>query len=123
MDMNFLHPRKGKRTGDNKAQFAALVATATARQATSLTVGAMMNRSSAYQQDADILGSRIAFFAQDSVVARKQTKGGSFWSLDQGIVQENAELPVNLSGSTKGNEEERDYTAPETQGAQWGTEL
>lgn len=126
MDMDFPHPRKAAKAADRQASYASLVASATARQATSMTVSAMLSNRHAMPTATDFAGSRIRFFAGRAAGLRGANAGGAFWSHDEANdlgLGSKVELPVNLDGSTKGNAEARETETPELQDAKWGTEL
>ncbi len=125
MDMDFPHPRHAARSGLQQADYAALVATATARQASSRTVSALLSMRCEAVEETDMLGSRIAFFAKTGRYNTAMARG-AFWmkELDQGSVMPNAtELPVNLADSVNSNSIQSDTVKPEIQVAQRGTEL
>jgi hypothetical protein len=129
MDMDFPHPRHAESAGTRKADYSALVATATLRQATSRTVSALLSAPRLQRGDADVLGSRIAYFAHRSG-NRAAAVRGAFWiaGSDPQRVQVPAspakfELPVNLAGSTNGNSIPSYTIKPEYQVAERGTEL
>ena len=129
MDMDFPHPRRAASAGTQKADYSALVATATFRQATSRTVSLLLSAPRAYRDDSDVLGSRIAYFAQRSGRG-SATPRGAFWiaGLDQqhGHVLASParfELPVNLAASTNSNSIQSHTINPENQVAERGTEL
>lgn len=129
MDMDFPHPRRAESAGTHKADYSALIATATARQATSRTVSAMLSAPRLGGQDTDALGSRIAYFAQRAG-NRATAPRGAFWIADrtagcnQHPAQQNKfECPVNLAGSTNSNSIQSYTIKPEYLGAERGTEL
>lgn len=108
-----------------KTDYSALVASATAQQATSRTISALLSVPRVENGVTDVLGGRIAFFAQASG-SRANGARGAFWIYgpDQGSQMPNKmTLPVNLAGSTKGNLTELETVEPELQVAEWGTEL
>lgn len=129
MDMDFPHPRTSASAGTQKADYSALVATATSRQATSRTVSALLSAPCRDGGDADGLGSRIAYFAQRTS-NRAGTVCGAFWIIGpnqnngQGTAQHSKfELPVNLTSSTNCNSIQSYIVKPEYQVAERGTEL
>lgn len=125
MDMDFPHPRHAARTGLQQADYSALVATATARQASSRTVSALLSTRCEAVAEIDMLGSRIAYFAKTGRYNAAMARG-AFWmkELDQGSVMPNAtELPVNLADSVNSNSIQSDTVKPDVQVAQRGTEL
>ena len=125
MDMDFPHPRRATSAGTQKADYSALVATATFRQATSRTVSALLSAPRAYRDDTDVLGSRIAYFAQRSGRGSAAPRG-AFWiaGLDQyPEMPAKFELHVNLADSTNGNSIQSYIINPENQVAERGTEL
>ena len=125
MDMDFPHPRRAENAGTHKADYSALIATATFRQANSRTVSALLSAPRLLGQDADVLGSRIAYFAMRSG-NRVASPRGAFWidGSDKHLALKNKfELPVNLAGSTNGNSDQSYITKPELQVAERGTEL
>ena len=129
MDMDFPHPRRAASAGTQKADYTALDVTATSRQATSRTVSALLAATLTYRDDSDVLGSRIAYFAQRSSRGSASPRG-AFWiaGLDQQHGQVLAsparfELPVNLAASTNSNSIQSYTTKPENQVAERGTEL
>ena len=125
MDMDFPHPRRAESAGTQRSDYSALVASATSRQATSRTVSALLSAPRLGGQDADVLNSRIAYFAQRGG-NRAAAPRGAFW-----IAGSNRELalpnklgsPVNLAGSTNGNSIQSYIIHPENQVAERGTEL
>ena len=125
MDMDFPHPRRAESAGTQSADYSALIATATSRQANSRTVSALLSAPRLGGQDADVLGSRIAYFAKRSG-NRAASPRGAFWiaGSDHGSVLQNKfELPVNLAGLTNGNSDQSYTIKPEMQVAERGTEL
>jgi hypothetical protein len=125
MDMDFPHPRRADGVGTQKADYSALVASATSRQATSQTVSALMASPLLNREDVDVLGSRIAYFAQRSS-NRAATPRGAFWiaGSQKDLVQPNKfESPVNLADSTNSNSLQSYTIKPEIQVAERGTEL
>jgi hypothetical protein len=126
MDMDFPHPRKAVMAGERKADFKSLIASATARQATSRTVSAMLSPDAAVRDRRDFMGGRIAFFALAEPGKRRQCASGAFWMDGADNVSDASakiELPVNLEGSTKGNANARETVMPALQDTKWGTEL
>lgn len=130
MDMDFPHPRHAVHAGSNRADYSALVASATSRQATSRTVSALLSAPLLQLDDADVLGSRIAFFAKtDRNVA--VSARGAFWMIGPDQIKSNPvstilnafELPVNLAGLTNSNSDQSLTVNPEYQVAERGTEL
>ena len=124
MDMDFPHPRRAASAGTRKADYSALVATATFRQATSRTVSALLSAPRLEGDDADVLSSRIAYFAQRS--GNLASTRGAFWiaGSDQNSALPNKfGLPVNLAGSTNGNSIQSYTIKPELQVTERGTEL
>lgn len=129
MDMDFPHPRRALSAGSRKADYAALVATATLRQATSQTVSALLSPSALAQYDTENLVSRIAYFSQRSG-NRAATARGAFWIPDDGRLDRQESgvltklgLAVNLAGSTNGNSIQSYTIKPDYQVAERGTEL
>ena len=125
MDMDFPHPRRTESAGTYKADYAALIATATSRQANSRTVSALLSAPRSHGQDTDVLGSRIAYFAMRSG-NRAASPRGAFWidGSDKHLsVKNKFEFPVNLAGSTNGNSIQSYTIKPELQVAERGTEL
>ena len=129
MDMDFPHPRRAESAGTQKADYSALVASATFRQATSRTVSLLLSAPRAYRDDSDVLGSRIAYFAQRSCRGSASPRG-AFWiaGSDQQHGQVLAspatfELPVNLADSTNSNSIQSYTIKPELQVTERGTEL
>ena len=125
MDMDFPHPRRAESAGTRKADYSALVASATSRQATSRTVSALLSAPRLGGDDADVLSSRIAYFAQRSG-NRAATPRGAFWiagSNQDSALPNKLGLPVNLAGSTNGNSIQSYTIKPELQVAERGTEL
>lgn len=123
--MDFPHPRNSARAETRYADYSALVATATSRQAASLTVSALLSGPILNRGDADVLGSRIAYFAERSG-NRVASPRGAFWIArsDQCPAMSNKfELPVNLAGSTNGNSNQSYTIKPEYQTAARSTEL
>jgi hypothetical protein len=129
MDMDFPHPRRALSAGSRKADYAALVATATSRQATSQTVSALLSPAGLAADDGDTLVSRIAYFSQRSG-NRAATARGAFWvpdlrrldRHDSGLLTKFG-LAVNLDGSTNGNSIQSYTIKPDIQVAERGTEL
>ncbi|MEQ1538135.1 MAG: hypothetical protein ABL928_04340 [Sphingorhabdus sp.] len=129
MDMDFPHPRRALSAGSRKADYAALVATATSRQATSQTVSALLSPAGLAQDDTENLVSRIAYFSQRSG-NRAATARGAFWIPDsrqldrqESGVLTKLGLAVNLAGSTNGNSIQSYTIKPDYQVAERGTEL
>jgi hypothetical protein len=129
MDMDFPHPRRALSAGSRKADYAALVATATSRQATSQTVSALLSPASLIHDDRENLVSRIAYFSQRSG-NRAATARGAFWVPDsrqldrqESGVLTKLGLAVNLAGSTNGNSIQSYTIKPDYQVAERGTEL
>jgi hypothetical protein len=125
MDMDFPHPRRTESAGTRKADYSALVASATSRQATSRTASALRSAPRAYRDDSDVLGSRIAYFAQRSGRGSAAPRG-AFWiaGLDQHPeTPARFELPVNLADSTNSNSIQSYTIKPELQVTERGTEL
>jgi hypothetical protein len=125
MDMDFPHPRRAESAGMHKADYSALVATATARQATSRTVSALLSAPSLSEKDTDALASRMAYFAERTE-NRVSFPRGSFWvtSTSNGSATNiKFELPVNLAGSTNSNSIQSYTIQPKFQVAERGTEL
>jgi hypothetical protein len=125
MDMDFPHPRHAASAGTQKADYSALVATATLRQATSRTVSFLLSAPRLQRGDADVLGSRIAYFAQRGG-NRAATPRGAFWiagSAKDPASPAKFELPVNLAGSTNSNSIQPYTIKPGDQVAERGTEL
>ena len=125
MDMDFPHPRRAESAGTHKADYTALIASATFRQANSRTVSALLSAPRLNGQDADVLGSRIAYFAMRSG-NRAASPRGAFWidgSDKHPGLQHKFELPVNLAGSTNCNSIQSYTRKPEYQVAERGTEL
>jgi hypothetical protein len=129
MDMDFPHPRRALSAGSRKADYAALVATATSRQATSRTVSALLSPASLIHDDSENLVSRIAYFSQRSG-NRAATARGAFWVPDsrqldrqESGVLTKLGLAVNLAGSTNGNSIQSYTIKPDYQVAERGTEL
>ena len=125
MDMDFPHPRRAASAGTQKADYSALVATATSRQATSRTVSALLSAPHSDGKDADVLGSRIAYFAHRSG-NRAASPRGAFWiggPDDRSVIPVRAELPVNLADSTNSNSIQSYTIKPELQVTERGTEL
>jgi hypothetical protein len=129
MDMDFPHPRRALSAGSRKADYAALVATATSRQATSQTVSALLSPASLIHDDSENLVSRIAYFSQRSG-SRAATARGAFWVPDsrqldrqESGVLTKLGLAVNLAGSTNGNSIQSYTIKPDYQVAERGTEL
>ena len=125
MDMDFPHPRRALSAGLQNADYAALIATATSRQAASQTVSALLSSARLAQDDADILVSRIAYFSQRSG-NRAATARGAFWiagTNHDSALPNKFGLPVNLAGSTNGNSIQSYTIQSETQAAERGTEL
>lgn len=123
MELNFPHPRRAAKAGTIKADYSALVASATSRQAVSQTVGALLSATPAGDGTFDSLDSRIAFFAGHGATNRVR---GAFWLLGSAKVEETGskfELAVNLSDSVDGNSEQSSTIKPEYQVAERGTEL
>jgi hypothetical protein len=125
MDMDFPHPRQAARSGLQQADYAALVASATARQANSHTVSALLSMRCDAVVGTDMLGSRIAFFAKtgryNAAVAR-----GAFWMKESDQVPNmpnRTESPVNLADSVNSNSIQSDTVKPDVQVAERGTEL
>lgn len=71
MDMDFPHPRHAARIGLQKADYVSLVASATSRQATSRTVGALQSIGRDHVDETDILGNRIAFLPKLTAILRQ----------------------------------------------------
>ena len=125
MDMDFPHPRQAARAGTQQADYTALVATATSRQANSRTVSALLSAPRLNGQDTDVLGSRIAYFSARSG-NRATSPRGAFWiagSNQDSAFPNKFGLPVNLAGSTNGNFSQSYTIKPEMQVAERGTEL
>ena len=126
MDMDFPHPRKAAQAGQQKSDYISLVASATARQANSRTVCAMLTTKAGQRDGRDFMGSRIAFFASSTPGQRGQFVGGAFWTGDtaqQSSPQKETLISVNLADSTKGNADGAEQDMPAMQGTKWGTEL
>ena len=125
MDMDFPHPRHAARIGLQKADYVSLVASATSRQATRRTVGALLSIRRDHVDETDILSSRIAFFARTDRNNAAKARG-AFWvnGQDQSPNMLNKfELPINLADSANGNSNQSDTVQPEFQVAERGTEL
>jgi hypothetical protein len=125
MDMDFPHPRHATSAGTRKADYSALIATATLRQANSRTVSALLSAPRLHGGDTDVLGSRIAYFSARSG-NRAATPRGAFWitgSDQHSVLPNKFGLPVNLAGSTNGNSISSYTIKPENQVAERGTEL
>lgn len=125
MNLDFPHPRHVGRVESRKADYFALVASATSRQATSRTISALLAAPHGHPGEMDFLGSRIAFFARSDgkcpAIAR-----GAFWisgSDEDADRPANGELPVNREGSTDSNSIQLDTVKPELQETERGTEL
>ena len=125
MDMDFPHPRRAESAGLQKADYPALVAAATFRQATSRTVSALLSTPRLGKDEADVLGSRIAYFAERRGTLAASPRG-AFWiggPDDRSALSDRAELPVNLADSTNSNSIQSYIINPEKQVAERGTEL
>ena len=123
--MDFPHPRRAANAGSQKTDYSALVATATLRQATSQTVGAMLSAPCGYQNDSDMLGSRMAYFAQRGAHGSAAARG-AFWIAGSDLPPATTarfELPVNLADSTNSNSIQSYTKHPEKQVPERGTEL
>ena len=125
MDMDFPHPRRAASAGAQKADYSALVATATFRQASSRTVSALLSAPRLGGDTVDVLGSRIAYFANRSGNYAASPRG-AFWigGSDQSLaIPIRSESPVNLADSTNSNSIQSYTIKPENQVAERGTEL
>ncbi len=104
MNMDFPHPRRGLQQANRRSNFAALVATASARQTLSRTTRAMLTAGTRPAFSNDTLSARIAYFANQSRGLALQTPSGGFLPRNSELpgAQENKnESAVYLTGSTK----------------------
>jgi hypothetical protein len=123
MEMDFPHPRRDGQADTHQAHYAALVASAMARQAVSPTVGAMLSATHDGSGAGDMLDSRIAFFGDSHAV--KQARG-AFWissSQKQDAIDQTIELAVNHSGLADSNFEQSSTIKPDLKATERGTEL
>lgn len=121
MDMNFPHPRRTNEAGLGKADYFALVATATASQATSRTVSALLAGSNASTAEDDALDCRMAFFGKTGA---RRARGAFLPRAFQSSVQkEMFESAVNPADSANGKPVQLDAVKPEVQVAERGTEF
>jgi hypothetical protein len=125
MDMSFQHQRRRTTAGLQKADYASLVASATAVQATSLTVRALLSTPRERVNEIDALESRMNFFAKRGGSTTRRTRG-AFLPTNHSITVATAaksETCVNLSGSVSGKDVELGFVQPEVQVAERGTEF
>jgi hypothetical protein len=125
MDMNFPHPSRTNQAGQQKADYSALVAAATSRQATSRTVSALLAARNERVGEVGTLDSRIAFFARRGK-HRPNPAHGAFLPAACGNVQAPVakfESAVNPADSVNGKFKQLDAVKPELQVAERGTEL
>jgi hypothetical protein len=115
MDMNFPHPRRALAAVEQPADYSALVASATSRQATSRTVSALLSAPRGYAEEINALDSRIAFFAFGSGHRRNAVRG-AFWPTK-------FESAVNLEDSNNVKFDQLPTIKPELQAVARGTEL
>jgi hypothetical protein len=115
MDMNFPHPRQATRAEAQKADYSALIASASSRQATSRTVSALLTAPRMQVDGIDALDSRIAFFAFNATKQRVAVRG-AFWPAK-------FESAVNPAGSNKIKCDQSEAVKPELQVAERGTEF
>jgi hypothetical protein len=125
MEMNFPHPRRDAEAGLRKADYASLVASATAVQATSRTVRALLGAPRERVGENDALESRIAFFAKRNGKAPNRAHGAFFPAYKNGLAASTAksETCVNLSSSTNRKDVGLGIVQPELQVAERGTEF
>jgi hypothetical protein len=121
MDMNFPHPRRVKEAGLTKANYFDLVASATASQATSQTVSALLKGSAARLEEVDGLESRMAFFGKGGT----QYVNGAFLPQPElhFIQEEKFECAVNPADSVNSKFICLETVKPELQVAERGTEF
>ena len=115
MDMNFPHPRQAIIAGAQKADYFALVASATSRQATSRTVSALLTAPKGQMGEIDTLDRRISFFAMNGGKLGSAVHG-AFWPAK-------FESDVNRAGSMYIKVDQSDNIKPESQATEWGTEF
>jgi hypothetical protein len=125
MDMNFPHPSRAAKAGAIKADYFALVATATSRQATSRTVSALLAAPRGVMSEIDALDSRIAFFARNGMGRTVQPRGPFWLAADSGqaVVPGKFESAVNPDGSNNIKFDQSEAVKPELQVAERGTEV
>jgi hypothetical protein len=125
MEMNFPHPRQANQAGQKKADYSALIATATSRQATSRTVRALLAAQTERLALTGTLESRISFFAQNGNM-RHKLAGGAFLPMaaEHGLAPvAKFESAVNPDDSVNGKCDQLDAVKPELQAAERGTEF
>lgn len=123
--MNFPHPRSGAEAGTTKADYFALVASATSRQATSRTVRALLHGPRDFAGNCDVLESRINFFARHDAKTPRYARGAFLPALRNEFTTPPAkfESAVNLADSTNGKNDQLETVQPELQVAERGTEF
>jgi hypothetical protein len=121
MDMNFPHPRRAKEAGLTKASYFDLVASATASQATSRTVSALLKGSAARLEEIDGLEIRMVFFGKGGL----QSAHGAFLPRTERhfVQEEKFECAVNPADSVNGKSVCLETVKPELQVAERGTEF
>jgi hypothetical protein len=101
MNMDFPHPRRGLQQASRRSNFAALVATASARQTISRTARAMLATDAPQSFNNNTLAARISYFANTKRFAAQPPSGGFLPNgaelADQTEVK--YETAVNLAGS------------------------
>jgi hypothetical protein len=125
MDMNFPHPRRGVEAGAQKADYLALVASATAAQATSRTVRALLHGPRVGFEESDILESRINFFAKGGLKLSRHVRGAFLPTFQEKKMALPArfESAVNLADSIYGKVDQLQTVQPESQVTERGTEF
>lgn len=121
MEMDFTLSRRKSRPGSGKADYFALVANATAVQATSPTVSALLARQRASVAHVNVMDGRLAFFGQRGT----SRICGAFLpdQSDRSDPIEKFEGAVNRSDSANGKFVRLHAIKPELQVAERGTEF
>lgn len=121
MDMSFPHPLRVTKAGLGTANYSALVATATSRQASSRTVSALLTKHRADEREINLMGSRMAFFAHGG----RQRVHGAFLpeAFTVSAHEQKFESSVNPADSVNGKAIRLDAVKPEVQVAERGTEF
>lgn len=125
MDMNFPHPRRSTSAGSQKADYFALIATATATQATSRTVRALLRGPRHSRGVSDALEGRIDFFSKKGMRTSRAVTGAFLPAQEEKLPEHPTEFEssVNLADSTYGKNNQLETVQPELQVTERGTEL
>jgi hypothetical protein len=115
MDMNFPHPRLAAEAKPQRAGYAALIASANARQANSQTVRALFSAPLGRANEINGLADRMAFFAHIDGKQRKVVCGA--------FSSSKIESAVNPADSNNLKLNQSETVKPGWQATQRGTEL